>query len=165
MFIFHGDAFPFAFCFPFYLWPHSFCNLVMQKMEYSTWHGLEKWKIAWPSTTWLQPAVWLQQSIERDRERERGEKVCEAVCAHRGLWVRQSRTDNHRGLSNTLHSTLVLIWRTCGTNIKENTGFSWRGNKRTTRTQYIPTGLQFVSLNFCFCIAWGQSVWAVSVWR
>lgn len=96
--------------------------------------------------------LWLRQSIEkeRDRQRESGERESVCPCVHVwGLWVGQSRTDSHRGLSNTLHSTLVLLWRTCGTNIKENTGFSWRGYKRTTRTYYIPTGPQFDSLTFC----------------
>lgn len=57
-------------------------------------------------------------------------RACASAWTRGVLWVRQSRTDNQRGPSNALHSALVLIWRARGTNIKEDAGFFWRGDKK-----------------------------------
>lgn len=130
-----------------------------KKWEYSTQHGLEKWKIARHSyTTWLHPAVWLQQSIERDRWRE-----CVSMSTNGGLWVKQGRTDNHRALSNTLFTPLLCSSEEHVGRISKRTPDSPEGEIKEQREH--PTGPQFVFPDFLFYLVLGRSVWVVSVRR
>lgn len=118
-----------------YLCPHSLCPGWAENGSISANTGGEV-ENSMALSYDLATACGLITAINRETQ---GESV--------SMWVGQSRTDNRRGLSNTLHST--LIWRTCGTNIKENIGFPGGGCKRTTRTLYIPAGPQFDSATLC----------------
>lgn len=114
---FHSDPFVFVFCFLFYLWPHSLCDLVVWKMGVFHAAWVREVENSTALAHDLATARCLITAINRVRkiesERKRGEFVCVYVCVSVYSWgivgqTKQNR-QSRRALKHTpLHSCAHL---------------------------------------------------------